>query len=279
MKTYSNSNLKDFISLFKHNIFTTTKKAKRGFRIYLKFSKEIKEMLNYKLENKKILDIGCGQRFPYTYLLSKNNNVIGIDLDVILLKHSIKNYKSIIKENGFNRFIKTFIRSIMFDRTYFKKLSKLNKIPRNHYFKIMKMNAEKLQFKDNSFDFIISINSFEHFGNVEQCVKEIKRVLKKGGHFYITIDFYTKIFGGHKYNPKNPWDHLLNPNFKPNVFLNKLKLDDYKTIFKKYFENVKFNLKENKFAKTLLTSEIRKKLSKYSESELVVDPLVAIGRK
>ena len=128
-------------------------------------------------------------------------------------------------------------------------------------------------------DFIISIYSFEHLENVEKCVKEFKRVLKKGGKFYIAIDVYTKYFGGHKYDSKRPWAHLLDKSFKSNVYLNKLRLNDYKNIFEKYFENIQLISEENLSIKKSLTPDIRKKLEKYSELELIMKPLVIIGTK
>ena len=187
--------------------------------IRLKIQRDIKAEFNFEINNKIILDIGCGQRYPYTYLLSKNNNVIGIDLDVILKRHDLRNYRAIISKNGLNRFFKTFLRSLLFDRQYFKELSRLNNMGKTQQYMIKHMNAEHLKFKDNSFDFVISILSFEHFKNVEKCVQEVKRVLKKDGKFYISIDLYSKLHGGHELNPKQPWNHLLNKNFKPNVGL------------------------------------------------------------
>ena len=141
------------------------------------------------------------------------------------------------------------------------------------------MDAENLEFRDNTFNFIISIHSFEHIENVEKVIIELKRVLNKGGGFYLAIDFYSKFFGGHKFESNKLWDHLLNKNFSPNVYTNQLRVEEYKRLINKHFENVKFICEENKIAKKLLTPEIRKKLYKFSELELIMNPMIVIGRK
>jgi len=223
METYAHSDLKDYYQLFKKRVISSKSSARNSFRKYLKIKKVVKNEFNFELRGKKILDIGCGQRYPFTYLFSKENDVVGIDLDVVLKSHSLRNYYSIISKNGLSRFIKTFLRSILFDWQYFRELSRLGDMGKKKNFDIKHMNAENLKFENDTFDFILSILSFEHFKNVEQCVKEIKRVLKKKGKFYITVDLYSKIHGGHETNPKKPWNHLLNKNFKSNVYLNNPK--------------------------------------------------------
>ncbi len=279
METYTRSNLKDYFLLFKKRLISTKQYARNNYVKFLKIQKDLRTEFNFELKNKKVLDIGCGQRYPYTYLLSKHNNAIGIDLDVILLRHDYRNYKAIIYKNGLNRFLKTFLRSLLFDRQYFKELSRLSEKSRKSQFIIKHMNAEDLKFKENSFDFVLSILSFEHFKNVEMCVKEVKRVLKKGGKFYITVDIYTKLHGGHEINPKRPWNHLLNKNFKPNVYLNKLRMEEYETIFSKHFKKIRFICKEDPEVKRYLTPELKDQLSNYSEIELTMYPLIIMGEK
>lgn len=277
METYTHSNVKDYFQLFKKRLISSKQYARNNYVKYLKIQKELKNEFNFNLKNKKVLDIGCGQRYPYTFLLSKHNKVVGIDLDVILTRHNYSNYREIISKNGLNRFFKTILRAILFDRQYFKELSKLSNMGKNPNVDIMHMNAENLRFDDNSFDFVLSILSFEHFKNVEKCVQEVKRVLKKGGKFYISIDIYSKLHGGHEINPKQPWNHLLNKNFKPNVYLNKLRMEDYEAIFSKHFGKTRFISKEDPEVKQVLTPELKKKLSKYSEMELTMYPLVVMG--
>ena len=50
-------------------------------------------------------------------------------------------------------------------------------------------DAHKLPFKDGEFDIIIANNVIEHFYDPRQAVKEMKRVLNKGGQLYFTIPF------------------------------------------------------------------------------------------
>ncbi len=279
METYTHSGIKDYLQLLKKVMLSSKHKARANYKNYLKIKEIIKKKYDLDLKRLKILDIGCGQRYPYTFLLSKDNQVIGIDLDIILNKHDLRVYKAIISQNSFNRFLKTFLRFTFFDRQYFKELSKLNKSGKKKRQILMHMNAENLRFHDNSFDFIISVLSFEHFKNVEKCVKEISRVLKKGGKFYISIDVYSGFYGGHELNPKKPWNHLINKNFKPNVFLNKMRLDEYKSIFSKYFDKIEFVHEENQKIKELLTPELKNKLLNYSKIELTMKELIVLGEK
>lgn len=46
---------------------------------------------------------------------------------------------------------------------------------------IIKMDAHKLDFPDNSFDLVFMSHTAEHFENPMQCFREIKRVLKPEG--------------------------------------------------------------------------------------------------
>lgn len=279
MKTYTSSSFLDYLKLFRSRFKLSQYHANSAFHKYQNIKKKMHDEFNFDTTDKKILDIGCGQRYQYTYLFSKDNDVVGIDLDVILLKHDIRTYFSIIMKNGLNRFFKTLFRTLFLDRSYYKELERIAKNKKVGNFRIFQMNAEDLKFRDNSFDFILSILSFEHFKDVDKCVRELKRVLKKGGKFYVSIDLFSKMRGGHEINPSRPWNHLLDENFKSNVFLNKLRLDDYKQIFSSHFQNVKFTCSENPIARRLLTPEIREKLSDYSEIELIMNPLIVIGEK
>lgn len=51
----------------------------------------------------------------------------------------------------------------------------------------MGMDAAALGFADNSFDFIFSYNSFEHFPDPEQVLIEATRVVRPGGYIYLNF--------------------------------------------------------------------------------------------
>ena len=51
--------------------------------------------------------------------------------------------------------------------------------------RFMQMDAERLGFGDESFDTLSISSSLHHLENIPQCVGEMKRVLKSGGHLII----------------------------------------------------------------------------------------------
>lgn len=51
--------------------------------------------------------------------------------------------------------------------------------------KIHLMNAEKLKFNNNTFDFVSIANSLHHLENMNEVLAEMKRVLKPGGYLII----------------------------------------------------------------------------------------------
>lgn len=54
-------------------------------------------------------------------------------------------------------------------------------------------DAEKLPFKQNSFDKIISVNSFYYFKNPFSAVKSVHNALKKDGKFIFIVPFFYPI--------------------------------------------------------------------------------------
>ena len=71
-------------------------------------------------------------------------------------------------------------------------IAKKNKKSNNIEFK--QRDATSLNFKNNSFDYIIETNVFHHIKNYEDAIKEARRVLKKNGYFYL-MDISQYFFG------------------------------------------------------------------------------------
>lgn len=55
-------------------------------------------------------------------------------------------------------------------------------------------SAEKLPFKDSTFDLILFYETIEHVENPEKCLREIRRVLKKNGTLILTMDSGSWLF-------------------------------------------------------------------------------------
>jgi len=72
-------------------------------------------------------------------------------------------------------------------------------------------DATRLMYRDGWFDFICSVNAFEHIPDPNLALTEIARVLRPGGHAYISFDpIWTADTGNHfqHYVPE-PWAHLV----------------------------------------------------------------------
>jgi SAM-dependent methyltransferase len=74
------------------------------------------------------------------------------------------------------------------------------------------MNAEDLRFEDNTFDCVLSFNTFEHFLRPPVVLSEIHRVLKPGGSVVICFEgMWSSSFGYHLLQFGEQIDHLIPP--------------------------------------------------------------------
>lgn len=78
------------------------------------------------------------------------------------------------------------------------------------------MDAEALDFPDASFDRILSVSTFEHFGDGARVLREMARVLAPGGSAFVSFEpVWTCSYGHHLHHIPDvaalvpPWAHLL----------------------------------------------------------------------
>ena len=139
------------MTLNKKEIARSFGRAASTYDQYAYLQREIGEDLmarfhNISLQDKVVLDPGAGTGF-FTQRLKDNFNcdVIAFDLAFNMLSQLNKNYLSVQK--------------------------------------LICGDAESLPFKDKSVDVIFSNLTFQWCVNLNQCFKEVNRILKKGGTF------------------------------------------------------------------------------------------------
>jgi ubiquinone/menaquinone biosynthesis C-methylase UbiE len=72
-------------------------------------------------------------------------------------------------------------------------------------------DATHLFYRDEWFDFVLSVNSFEHIPDPDKALREIARVLRPGAFAYISFDpIWTADTGSHfQHRVADPWAHLV----------------------------------------------------------------------
>ncbi len=106
-------------------------------------------------KGKLTLDLGCGKGDISYFFAKEGSTIVGIDISLGMLNLSSKR----IRENGFEK--------------------------KSHF---SKMITEKLGFKNQSFDAVFGGYILHHI-EIESTIKEIYRVLKKGGKAVFVENF------------------------------------------------------------------------------------------
>jgi len=132
---------------------------KNNFFQYLWHSQKIKlaKRIISSLHFKNCLDIGCAGGYMISEIAKAypQANYIGVDVYDKAMAYAKKKYPNI---------------------------------------KFKVASAEKLPFKDSSFDLVLFYETIEHVENPEACLKEIKRILRSDGNLILTMDSGSLLF-------------------------------------------------------------------------------------
>lgn len=175
------------------------------------------------------------------------------------------------------------------DVTAIDKLSEgLDERAINEGIKFFQMDASDLQFEDESFDFVFSYDSFEHFSNPEKVLTEAIRVVKKGGYIFLSFGpLYYSPLGEHAYRsitvpycqilfPKDMLNNFAEQNGLPRIdfnHVNRWSFDDYESLWTKYNKNLKI-LKYDKFYNLEYLDLIKKYPSCFKDKSLNFDNFI-----
>ncbi len=245
------------------------------------------------LKGLKVLEIGPGQFLGQLPYLALNNDVVGVDFDVVPQGFDLQQYARMLAKNGAARTVKTIGRKVLgVDRRYRAQLKK--ELAVNHLPKVTVRSADvlNLPFDSDSFDFVYTRAVFQHLHDPGGAIREIYRVLINGGIAFVSLQPYTSptacldprvLYGGID-NEIGVWPHLrpgLKDQLKPNATLNRLGLADWKVLFSKHCNSPKFVL--TKVADDYIPVAMKLKnsghLQEYSMEELTTGALDVMFRK
>lgn len=128
------------------------------------------EMKSYlpPLKGKKLLEVGCGYGLFLSLCLKSGIKAEGIEpANQEFYKFTLKLGQEILKRSGFSANL------------------------------IKNVTGEKLPFKDNTFDAVVSLYTLEHVQDVGKVLSESTRVLKRGGYMYCVVPNYGSFWEGH----------------------------------------------------------------------------------
>lgn len=248
------------------------------------------------LKGARIFEIGYGGRpNRLIALMSLGYDARGIDIDFPILGGSAELIE-LAKRNGARRFIKTAVRHLIFDR---QERAALNQVLRQRSrgvridrSRFLVGDACDLELPPQSLDFIYSEDVFEHVdrAGIGRLCRKMRDWLSSDGIAVITPAVFTGIQGGHltewfdierqgdRHRLSEPWEHLRKRRFKPDCYLNELRIAEYRQSFEVDFDILHEEGPARRLGGEYLTDEIRAELSGYGEDELMTNRLTFVLR-
>jgi len=242
----------------------------------------------FPMVGRRVLEIGSGQLLGALAYLSRANNAVGIDLDVIPQGFDVRAYASMLRVNGARRVAKTAIRkSLRVDARYRRRLAgQIGRIPK---LDVRQMSADRLEFPDDSFDFIYCDSVLQHVSDAQRVLAEIGRTLAPGGFFYAEWHLYTSKTGS--LDPRAlagelpHWAHLrpsLANGLTPTAYVNRMRLPEWRKLFAEELPGAELELAQpdrEALAHELARLNADGELLEYDAEELLTQSVSVLWRK
>lgn len=238
-------------------------------------------------EDCRVLEIGFGARpFRAFALQAFFKDVVSVDLDTPIM--SAADFFPALRTNGLTRATKGVVRAVFFDRNQWPIFHRgmAETYPEYHKSKsnLVIADAASDDFWSahrGPYDLIISFDVFEHIvePDLVKLVENIRANLSDGGICITRPCIFTGITGGHdpewygfrveSNSNETAWQHLWDPKFAVDTFLNRLSRRDMRHIFEAAgFEVVRDIELLPDLGRKHITPEIRRKCGDLDDYEL-----------
>lgn len=253
------------------------------------------------LKGKRVVDLGCGQRFPFA-LQCAAASAQATAVDISYVKPDLLPLATwrTLRHNGLGRAAKSTVRRVVWDRSYYRALEAGAGRPlRSHRSQIAFVVADPTSagypLPSGAFDLVASNAVLEHVIDMPRFASEVARLLASGGFFYAIIHNYYSLSGGHNLawafpddSPPSdvpPWDHLRQNRFPVDTCLNRLKPEQFRDAFAQHLQVLRFegvgidHDPEAPEGERFLTPEVAAELSEYPRELLLTRAWCLICRK
>lgn len=243
------------------------------------------------LHGLRVLDIGCGDRAPMSLLLAAAGaSVDGVDiLPVCIGRRRPLMLLRLPRQAGIQKAARQLVRDIVHTIPYWRRLGRQLGAPLPFdAVRLAQMDAQSLQYEDDTFDLVVSSAVWEHLPDVCRATREVNRVLKPGGLAAIQMALFPSLAGGHhaewhsvepdRHRSIRPWDHLL-PGARPlPLYCNGWREREYREVFDEEMDLVDWE-RGDPVGQAYLAPELRNALTDYTETDLLTPFATAWARK
>ncbi len=254
------------------------------------------------LRGARVLEIGYGARpLLLHWLAGSEVDVIGVDLDVPLVRLSPPNVMRVVASNGLERAGKSIGRLLIEggreQRALERRLSAVTghrrPVPEE---RLLVADAASESFwaeiGPNSLDVVYSFGVLEHIPSamLDRVLAGIAGSLRSGGLAVLRPNIFTGITGGHLHEwyphqvaattnkSTEPWEHLRRRRTSANTYLNELPRRAYRHLFEQRFAVLEDSPLEPDLGRAYLTDDVRRELAAWDEYELLSNEVTFVLR-
>ena len=237
-----------------------------------------------------VLDVGGGDRAQLSLLFAADGaHVTSLDsLPVALGSQRPRMWAALARSDGPQHAAHAVVRDVLHTFRYWGRLGRRagGRLPFRAVH-LVRGDAARLPFTDDSFDIVISSAVWEHLRDVERATEEVRRVLRPTGLAAIQIALFPSLQGGHhpewhSTDPRmrrnvRPWDHLYGDRKQLPTYLNEWRERQYREIMTRSLDVVEWQDDEMRGTE-FLTDRIVADLPGYTERDLLLSALTAWAR-